>query len=419
MTKIDTDLLNGNVAIRPLTAQEEIYWQLTYTDQIHPVLAAHLDGVASIGQWRSALDTLQQRHPMLTVSIETPDTLTGTFTQHFFLRHARSEIPLRIVLGESVSRWEAEIEKELSLPFKSGQAPLIRAVLIQKSTTSIFMLSASHSICDGMSLSFLMLDLLSHIAGAVLEPLDFPLSAEELLGVAPAAPVEPAINTDISSDLPSGIPTVESLEFDEVLTKAIIDASRKNGTTVHGALAAALALAMYKLDTRFIHEPVRIISPVNVRSLLGADRECGMYFTSPKTILRPQTHSFWDMARETRQNVSDALSADYLMAVTAGMQQMTSPGLTKTAAADALSTVFAIDMLLTNLGQTPYGSIFGNLKLESLWPAVLAGSEVQTVGVTTTNGKLCLLLTSRKPIKHLLMSAQKILSDLCADNSAG
>jgi hypothetical protein len=41
--------------VRPLTAQEEIYWQLTYTDQIHGVRAAHVTGVTTPKQWRSAL----------------------------------------------------------------------------------------------------------------------------------------------------------------------------------------------------------------------------------------------------------------------------------------------------------------------------------------------------------------------------
>jgi hypothetical protein len=58
--------------VRPLTAQEEIYWQLTYTDQIHGVRAAHVTGVTTPKQWRSALDALQRRHPSLSVSIESP-----------------------------------------------------------------------------------------------------------------------------------------------------------------------------------------------------------------------------------------------------------------------------------------------------------------------------------------------------------
>lgn len=402
-----------NYPIRPLTAQEEIYWQLTYTDQIHPVLAAHLDGVASVEEWRRALDALQQRHPLLNVSIEIPDN-SNTFTQPFFVYRNNKKITLRVVPdNESADRWESEIERQLSLPFRSGDAPLVRAALIQKATSSIFILAVCHSICDGISLSFLMQDLLSHIAGEALAPLEFPLSVEELLRIPSVAPSISAVDIESTCSLTTSLPSVESFQFDEELTKRLVEVTRMNNTTVQGALAAALAQAMRSLEFRFAHEPVRIISPVNVRSVLGAKKECGMYFTSPKTTLRPEIESFWDMARETRQDINEALTLEYLNAVTYGMQQMTSPGLTKAAAANALDTVFSIDVLLTNLGRTPFGSIFGKLKLESLWPAVLAGSKVQTIGATTTNGRLSLLLTSRQPIKNLLMTVHEILLDVC------
>jgi hypothetical protein len=403
--------------LRALTAQEEIYWQLTFNDQIHPVIAAHVSGSTTPEQWRVALDTVQRRHPLLSVSIESPSCDTPGWTQPFFRRRGGMAIPLRIVPGGSVPRWEAEIERELSIPFLEGEAPLTRAVLIHEPDRSILILAVSHSISDGMSLSFLVRDILSAVVGEPLEQLSRPRSAEEMLGLDPVAPAVAAKDvpqTDTPSNEP---PAVQSLRLSELLTKNLITASRRHGSTVHGALSAVFVLAMRQREPRFQREAIRMISPVSVRAVLGAGEECGMYFTSPKTEFDPaQSLSFWDMARTTRQGIINASTRDSLVAGIIAMQGMTAPGLTKAAAAAALDHVFAIDILLTNLGRTPYALRFGHLKLQSLWPAVLAGRPgIQTVGATYTDGALCLLLTSREPIPFLLETAAKILSDISAE----
>ncbi|CAD6588326.1 MAG: hypothetical protein TREMPRED_005029 [Tremellales sp. Tagirdzhanova-0007] len=402
-------------SLRPLTAQEEIYWQLTFNDQIHPVIAAHVTGSTRPEQWRIALDALQTRHPLLSVSIESPSPNTPGLTQPFFRRRGEGPIPLRIVPWTSVLRWEEEIERELAIPFRPGETPLARAALIHTSDRSIFILAVSHSISDGTSLSLMVRDILSAVVGQPLESLAFPRSAEQMLGIEPAIPASPATDALQDSKVSDGPPTVRSLRFTEALTDRLITVSRQNGTTLHGALAAAFVLAMRQQIPGFQHEVIRIISPVNIRSVLGAGDECGMYFTSPKAEFDPaQSSGFWDMARSVRQGIIDASTRDALLAVTAAMQGMTANGLTKAAAADTLNHVFATSMLLTNLGRTPYGSVFKGLKLESLWTGVLGGLPgIQTVGVATTNGSLCLLLTSREPIPLLLETTETILSNIC------
>jgi hypothetical protein len=302
--------------LRPLTAQEEIYWQLTFNDQIHPVIAAHVTGSTSLEQWRAALDALQLRHSLLSVSIEAPSLETPGQTQPFFQKRSGVPIPLRVVPWATVSRWEEEIERELATPFVTGEAPLIWAVLIHTSDRSIFILSVSHSISDGISLSLMVRDVLSAVVGQLLEPLALPRSAEELLGVEPVASASPAVDALQDSNASDEPPTVRSLRFTEVLTERLIAVSRQNGATVHGALAAAFVLAMRQQAPRFRDQAVRMISSVNVRSVLGVGDECGMYFTSPKAEFDPgQSSTFWDMARSTRKGIIDASTRDSLLAV--------------------------------------------------------------------------------------------------------
>jgi len=399
--------------LRSLTAHEEIYWLLNWNSPIHPVLAAHVTGSTTPEEWRTALDLLQQRHPLLSVSI---DAVNGS--RPFFNHPVQAPIPLRIVPDESVPRWEAEVERELAVPFVPGESPLLRAVLIHQTDRSIIVLAACHSIADGTSIQLLFRDLLMAMAGEPLEPLGFPRSEEELLGLRPLAPglgsTEDLSSAPINN---AGPPTVSSLQLTRSLTQKLISLTRQEGTTVHGALAAAFVFAMRQQAPEFLASPVRIISPVNTRSVLGAQQECGIYFTSPQASFDPRSGlSFWEIARSTRQGIVEASTREVLTAVTNFMQGMIGNVLTKAAAAETLHHAFAMDILLSNLGKTPFESTFGHLKLESLWGPAVLGSlrRVQTVGAATTNGFLCLLLTSYEPIPLLLQTAETILSDICA-----
>jgi hypothetical protein len=399
--------------LRPLTAHEEIYWLLNWNSPIHAALAAHVKGSTTPEDWRVALDLLQPRHPLLSVSIEAANGY-----RPFFKHYVQAQIPLRIVAGESVSRWEAELERELAIPFAPGEAPLLRAVLIHQSDRSILILAACHSIADGTSLQLLFRDLLMAMAGQHLEPLGFPRSEEELLDLSPLPPEQ--VTVEDLSGAPTnddGPPMVSSLQLTQALTQKLISLARQEGTTVHGALAAAFVLAMRQQEPEFLTKPVRIISPVNTRSLLGVQQEFGVYFTSPQASFDPGSAlSFWEIARSTRRGIIEASTREVLTGVTNYMQSMIAGGLTKAAAADTLHHAFAMDLLLSNLGRTPFESTFGHLQLESLWgPAVLSGlREVQTVGAASTNGSLCLLLTSYEPVSFLLQTAGTILSNICA-----
>jgi hypothetical protein len=87
-------------------------------------------------------------------------------------------------------------------------------------------------------------------------------------------------------------------------------------------------------------------------------------------------------------------------------------------AAQLLAQAFPCELLLTNLGNLPIRFETGALKLEALWgPSVLLGFEgEQTVGVTTTNGSLCLLHTSFAPIRSLLHRTERILRSACQNS---
>jgi NRPS condensation-like uncharacterized protein len=175
----------------------------------------------------------------------------------------------------------------MAVPFAPEQAPLIRSVLIHKPQSAVLILIAHHAVADGMALVFLIRDLLQVLSGGQIEALSFSSSAEELLSKLPKK--EEIVQAEASqAGAPQAAPAlylegnglaprVTTRELDETLTAALKERARREGTTVQGALCAALVIAGRKTSSRWRKQSVRVMSPINVRAHLGAGEACGLY----------------------------------------------------------------------------------------------------------------------------------------------
>jgi Condensation domain len=160
--------------IRPLGSLEHLFWLLDQNRSSHFAVTAQIAGKASPDDWREALDRVQERHPILSVCIEGSPGSVPRFRQE-----DAAPIPLRIVEGDPKTHWEGEVGEELATPFDPNRAPLIRAVLIQGSRDTAFILVAHHSIADGLSLAYTIRDTLSTLSGELLEPLPLACSRRD------------------------------------------------------------------------------------------------------------------------------------------------------------------------------------------------------------------------------------------------
>jgi hypothetical protein len=167
------------MVLRPLGSLEEFLWLIDQNRPVHFALAAQVQGPTTVERWRDALDLVQLRHPLLSVRIET----NGNSRPHF-RRETAARIPLRVAQENDVAqRWESEIELELSIPFNARQAPLVRAVLLHEANQAVFILVAHHSIADGLSIAFVIRDLLQALSGNPIDLLPVLPAHEEILGV--------------------------------------------------------------------------------------------------------------------------------------------------------------------------------------------------------------------------------------------
>jgi Condensation domain len=406
-------------AIRPLGALEHLFWLLDQNRPVHFVVTALLSGETSPRDWRRALDRLQERHPIMSVCIDGEPGSIPSFHQ----ADARP-IPLRIVEDEPEVRWEAEVGEELATPFNSNQAPLIRAVLIQGTRGAGFMLVAHHSIADGLSLAYAIRDTLDLFAGRTLEPLPWLPSQDDMMNASDGAADgreqnhAEALNPAVYRPNDNARPTVNGLRLTQELTSNLRDRARREGTTVHGALCAALLLASREVFTDWRDTPLRIMSPINVRPLIDVGESCGVFVSATTSVFDGEAKNFWDLARDARNSIAANQNREYIAAGLSAFHQVVGNGADIATAAEFGAQVFANEVMVTNLGNLSFDQRFGPVKLKAVFgPAVLTGFEgQQTIGVATVNGALCLLHTGHTPQDGLLVEkTQSILAQACND----
>jgi hypothetical protein len=404
--------LTASDTSRPLGSLEHLFWLLDQHRSVHFAVTAEIAGKASPDDWRDALDRVQARHPILSVRIEGSPASVPRFR-----REDAAPIPLRIVEGDPKTRWEREVGEELATPFDPSQAPLIRAVLIDGSRDTGLILAAHHSIADGLSLAYAIRDTLAALSGEPLEPLPLARAQEQMLGVG-AGPAGPAGPPARFRPLDDARPSVEGLRLTPALTTILADCARQEGTTVHGALCAAVAIAGRQVSADWQDGTVRIMSPINLRPSLDAGESCGLFVSATTGAFDGRATGFWELARQAKAATALGRTRDSVVALLSAVGGVVGKGADIASVAEFAAGAFAHEAMLTNLGVLNFGSRFGALKLESLWgPAVLAGLEgAQTIGVATFDGSICLTHTSSAPAEGLLEAMRSILADACVEH---
>jgi hypothetical protein len=404
-------------AIRQLGSVEHLLWLLDQHRPMHFAVTAHVSGRTDVAAWRNALDHLQRRHSLMSVAI-----VGQPGSVPYFQQGSMARIPLRVIHDDPTARWEDEVAAEIANPFGAADVPLIRAVLIHADQDAVLILVAHHAIADGMSLAYAIRDTLSVLGGDTLAPLPSTPSEDDLLltvGCSTAPPTTIETRQGQLSGLPirwraqdDARPSVYSLALPRALTARLRDRARAELTTVHCALATALVIGARKLAPNWRDIPVRVWSPVNVRRVLGAGEHCGDFLSSASSVFTSEGNDFWRLARKTKADVDPARTREGLESIHSSIQAFLRDVPDVEAAADFAAVAFASEADLTNLGSLPFGDTYGHLKLNTLWgPCVLPDFEnMQSIGVATINGSICLVQTSYTPIVGLLGEMQVLLA---------
>jgi hypothetical protein len=407
--------------VRRLGSFEHLLWLLDQASPRHFSLAAQIEGPTTVGDWRVALDHVQRRHPFFSVCIEKDRNSNPQFRQ---VPHR--PIPLRVVqVGASQPSWLTELQREVATPFDSGLAPLVRAVLMHEPHRATLILTAHHSIADGLSLTFAIRDTLLALSCNPRDPLLVTPSVESMLD-SDSSPIELASaseGNEIEETRPSVfrsqyglMPSVCGLSLSAELTLKLRKLARQEKTTVHGALCAALVLAGRQAIGEWEDKPVRVLSPIDIRKLLGIGEHCGLFISAAPVSFKPDGETaFWELARFAKRQLAGAQTGDGVTSAIHAIQQAVSKGLGVEAAMQLAAHGFAYEAMVSNLGNLRYETSFGEFKLKALWGPAIGGSFEggRTMGVVTVNETLHLLHTSYAPVPFLLERIEKVLLAAC------
>jgi Phthiocerol/phthiodiolone dimycocerosyl transferase C-terminus len=395
--------------LRPLGAFEELFCLFDQYFPTNGALAAQITGHTTVQQWHDALDAVQQRHPLLSACIDT----TFNRVPHF-RRVTGQRLPLRVV-PSPFARWQREIAEEVNEPFTPYQAPLFRAVLAHQETHCTFILSSHHAVCDGSSRIFLLRDILLALTGHALEALPLAPSRETLFGAKQRTSTESGLPSFAAQRPP--LPCVEGISIAPEQTTALQRRAREEGVTIHAAISAALTIAGRAIDKSWRDNPLRIMSPAEIRDTLGLEDQCMVSFGGGEISIAPGgSMTFWDLARFAKDGLSAVKSRENISRMIDLQSTAVCSNLTVEQAFQLKRNAFNAQVMFTNLGRVPFDSTFGHLKLEALWaPCALRGIEgEQTLGAVSVDGSLYLTHTSPAPIPGLLAGIEEELRKACA-----
>lgn len=272
---------------RTLSPMEKSLWLTDQQCCSNFLSHAHFSGFLDISMIQHAMIVLQDRHPLLRVRI-----VRSGRGRTKFITDPAATIPIRSV-QTSPDKWVREAERELNNRFNAEKAPLLRCTLIQHEIEyHTVLLVFHHSIGDGLSGAYLMRDLL-YTADAIIRkknPMLPPMETKQAMEAYFPGWVKRAkgrlahldfisdyIGLELKHQRPAHLKKdgwapfenrsarIHAIKIEGSVMDRLHLRAKKMKTTVHGAMLAAMILAMARDLNLKRPRLFSIGSPINLR----------------------------------------------------------------------------------------------------------------------------------------------------------
>ena len=384
---------------------------------------------------RQALDLVQCRHPHLNSRI------VGSLDNPHFDSKGTYKIPLRVVKTAS---WQKIVTEELNEKIDSSQG-LMRAVLVQPSNENninYLITTVHHAIIDGLSCIRLHQDILTYCQQ---------IASGTQINQLPYLSTLPPINTLLPKSMKGFKGFIKSRFFlwklmlktlwyqpetlgfekyvavklrrcgiihkqlNKTLTQQLNNVCKSQKTTVQAALCAAM---LFATATKIAHLKKRTKVHVNCRSAVNLRRrlnpiisheELGMLASVlPSFHTLQKNTSFWEVAREVRQELKSGLKSGEIFTNVLMSEQML-----KFRSARANKATVGI----TNMGKVNIPTNYGPFELESIHGAtsMTAFGGTFIAVVTIYQGEMLINFVFSEPsisYKTMGVLADKVISYL-------
>ncbi len=312
---------------RPLSAVERWYWLCDQLSTLNVISRVRVRGALTEAALRRGLAALQARHALLRAVIEHDAGLLPRWVP------SDRPIPLRCVERHHDDQWVRECnEVELIERVDTDVGPLIRVTaLLGRDGVHDLLVVVPHIIADGTTVLSLAKQLLELSEDPASHPLRVLPPAEDLRppqftgeegGARLAA--QNARDAEIMSPRPGRVEPTVALAQEERRTRLVhrelsdaqVDViarlAKQHGTTVHGALTAALVQAASR-DADNRHARFAVGSPIDFRGELVPPvlpDEVGTYVATVPSVVATDL-PFWELARAITTDLTQRKAEGY------------------------------------------------------------------------------------------------------------
>ena len=199
-------------------------------------------------------------------------------------------------------------------------------------------------------------------------------------------------------------------------TSLLVKSARRQQTSVHAAISAALVLTGRESLPTWKEQGVRVLSPISLHKALNVENDCVLALTAGIVSFAPSSGSgFWDLARWAKEGLRPFQTMEGVRRVSGMLEKKFSSPANVETVARAMAQEMGYELVVTNVQQFPFENRFGDLTLEGLWgPSALNGFEgEQAVAIATVNGSLHMVHTSYTPVGTFLNRAVDLLMNAC------
>ncbi|TCL70343.1 condensation domain-containing protein [Rhizobium sp. BK251] len=409
--------------LRALGAHERLLHHISSRVPRHFCVVAEIVGAKSPEDYRTAIDMVQRRHPLLSAFVE---DVPG---RELRFRRSDRQIPITFIPQAQEPNWRRIVEQELPTPFSDSEAPLMRVTVLHAAAQATVIITLHHVGSDGLSGAYIVQDLLEALDGRALSPLPLVASVDEvaekllsLPGEADEDETPPLDASDVSAPAsdeqtapPRGLPgVVTALTIGEALATVARRACRANGTTLHGAVCAAMALAAGEIEAK---EGLLIMTPISHRTVFGLDRrDCALMISVSSAHLMPgATPEFWQLARQVTDGLAQSRSPHGILAATRAMNADFPGGAHRGPSVPGKGVSY--DVVASNLGSIAFPTSLNSVWLKAFWGPIIRGGapDARAISLASVGGQLRMTETVPPGTPSILDLMRRKLVHECAE----
>jgi len=395
------------------------------------VMVASISGHIDSKRLSDVLGKLRTRHSLLAARVVVDNNDVA-----WFVTEGVPEFNLEVVPRENDTHWIKKSGAEFNVPFPFDKGPLSRFILLQSNDASELIICAHHAVCDGMSLIYLIKDILEH-----LEERD---SRIEILPDPPIIDNNTVPSPPIIRPIQRGIIKLinkrwekKNIRFDfndmkklhsafwkknknrrlltwtlsEEMTKALVLRSRKEKVTVNTALWTAFLAAQHdvKAPLKSYHQRSGMAVNTRDRLLVSVGESFGFYASSLTVRLKyAPRKAFWQNAINIHRRIRTGLKktdlfrmliADSFSPSLLDSIYFSKYGLIKSRISNMLLKMMNFDKIsygysITNVGKVNIPSVYGRFRLDKVYgPAVYSDVNEKLIGVITIDDRISFMMT--------------------------